>query len=103
VSRYTGRSASWREREPSAHERAHERACLGEGIPHRWVNRGGDPVVEGRTRWTKAGSLKGAVVLVAGAMAGGGDAAGDWEAAAGLAREAGVSMDEVKRKARRYL
>ncbi len=86
----------------SHHEVVHARACRGEGIPYRWVARGDEQVVEGRIGSGRSGAEHGAVALAAGAMAGGGDHEGDWKAAAGLAREAGLSMDEVKARASRY-
>lgn len=88
---------------PSRHERAHERACRGEGIPYRWVDRSGEQVIEGTLPSSKRGAAMGAVELYAGYLAGGGDAGGDRRAAEGLAREAGISMAEVERRARRYL
>lgn len=82
----------------SAHEAAHARACRGEGIAYRWVNRKGEQVVEG-----EQGSGRGAAIaLYAGAIAGGGDANGDRKAALMLAKEAGISEDDLKRAARKY-
>jgi hypothetical protein len=84
------------------HEKAHERACKGLGIPYRIVDRRGVPVIEGRIGSGKGGSRKGAIALYAGYLAGGGDDKGDQRAAMMLAREAGMSEDEVRRAARRY-
>lgn len=84
------------------HERAHERACKALGIPYRVVNRRGTPVIEGRIGSGKNGSRKGAIALYAGYLAGGGDSGGDRKAAVDLAREAGMTEDEVRRAARRY-
>lgn len=89
--------------EPSRHERAHERACRGEGIPYRWVDRGDEQVIEGTLPSSKRGAAMGAVELYVGYLAGGGDDRGDRKAAEGLAREAGISMAEVERRARKYL
>lgn len=82
------------------HERAHERACKGLGIPYRVVDRRGTPVIEGRIG---SNSRKGAIALYAGYLAGGGDSGGDRKAAMDLAREAGMTEDEVRRAARRYV
>jgi hypothetical protein len=84
------------------HELAHERACKGLGIPYRIVDRRGVPVIEGRIGSGTNASRKGAIALYAGFLAGGGDDVGDRRAAMMLAREAGMSEDEVRREARRY-
>lgn len=85
------------------HERAHQRAYRGQGISGRVVNRKGTPVMQGSIGGGKRGARKGAIALAAGAMAGGGDSGGDWKAVKQLAKEAGMSVDEVKRQARRYV
>ncbi|QYN40976.1 hypothetical protein K1T35_47400 (plasmid) [Pseudonocardia sp. DSM 110487] len=89
--------------ELDAHERAHERAYKALGIPYRIVDRRGVPVLEGRISHSKSGSRKGAIALYAGYLAGGGDDEGDRAAALGLAREAGMSEDEVRREAQKYV
>jgi hypothetical protein len=81
------------------HEKAHERACKGLGIPYRIVDRKGTPVIEGRIG---SNSRKGAIALYAGYLAGGGDDRDDRRAAMMLAREAGMTEDEVRRAARKY-
>jgi len=84
------------------HEQAHERACKALGIPYRIVDRRGTPVIEGRIGSSKKGSERGAIALYAGYLAGGGDDRDDRKAALMLAKEAGMTEDEVRRAARRY-
>lgn len=85
------------------HEEAHRRACKGEGIPYRIVDRKGIPVIEGNPAHGKRGSRQGAIALYAGFMAGGGDSGPDRKAAMKLAKEAGLSEAEVRKAARKYV
>lgn len=85
------------------HEQAHARACRGEGLSYRWVDRRGQPVVEASFGMSKNEVYKAAVALYAGYLAGGGDDKGDRKAAEELAREAGVSIEQVEKQARKYL
>lgn len=91
------------EPELDEHEEAHRRACKGEGIPYRIVDRKGIPVIEGNPSHGKRGSRQGAIALYAGYLAGGGDSGPDRKAAMKLAKEAGMSEDEVRAEARRYV
>ncbi|MDL5159445.1 hypothetical protein [Actinomycetospora termitidis] len=87
----------------SHHEMVHARACRGERLPVKWVRRGRELVVESHVPWGRKGKARAAVALMAGGLAGGGDGAGDIHAAEGLAREAGVDVAEIRRRAKRYL
>ena len=87
----------------SYHEWVHANACRGEGDPFWWEDRRGEPVVTGHIGWGRASIERSAVELCAGALAGGGDAADDWEAARGLAHEVAVPMAEIEARASRYL
>lgn len=86
----------------SKHEEAHRKACVGEKIPHRYVDRKGEQVIEGEIGSGKDASRRGAIALYAGYMAGGGDDKGDRKDALKLAKEAGLSEDDLKRAARKY-
>jgi hypothetical protein len=93
-----------RTNEISHHEEVHARACQDLGMPVRWVWRGNERVVASDLgSGSKDRLTKGAIALMAGALAGGGDADGDYKAAAELAQEAGISVQEVERRARKYL
>lgn len=93
----------WTVKDLDKHELAHLRAYKALGIPYKIVSRGGIPVLEGKIGRSKKESRKGAIALYVGYLSGGGDAGGDRRSAMGLAREAGMSEDEVRREARRYV
>jgi hypothetical protein len=84
------------------HEEAHRKACVGEKIPHRYVDRRGEQVIEGEIGSGKDASRRGAIALYAGYMAGGGDDQGDRKDALKLAREAGMSESELRQAAGKY-
>lgn len=88
------------------HELAHMRACRGERTPYSWVTRPGTGwVIEGTIGYSREGQFKAAVTLMAGALAGGGDDAGDRDAVEQLIRENGgaFTVAEVEKSARRYV
>ena len=89
----------WTEKDLDKHERSHLRAYKDQKIRYTITNRGGIPVLEGRIPHSKSGSRRGAIALYAGYLAGGGDR----QAALELAREAGMTEQEVAREARKYV
>jgi|SRR5690606_28744153 len=97
----------WTEADLDEHEQAHLNACRDLGIPYRIVGRkvGREtiPVIEGRIGSGRKGAEKGALALYAGYLAGGGDDEGDRKDGLMLAREAGLSEDELRRRASKYV